>query len=342
MPSENLTVSNLYLNMVAGYLHSQQLDISFPDITLNESACVSTRLPLQTLLNFIEHIINKTGNKAIGLDIGCRVHLSDYGIMGHAAMSAASLKEGVELMCKYKHLLNESFQPRILTSGETSIIQLNTNYNPQEIIPLVELEFASAVRLGKIVSGPINCHKVMAKEIRFVHAPQTHKQKYLDLFKCPVKFNQNNNEIVVDTRVLNTSVYSPDPSLYNMVMRRMEELSANMPSHSPLHVRIFNHVFSVMMNSSIAVMPSAEDTARHFNMSLSTLKKHLKQDDTNYTFICDEVRKKITINLMGQRELKLKAIYHQLGFSSASTFNRAFRRWMDMSPSQYKANLNRL
>ena len=123
-------------------------------------------------------------------------------------------------------------------------------------------------------------------------------------------------------------------------MRRMDEISANMPSRSPLHVRIFNHVFTIMMHSSISVMPGAEDIARHFNMSLSTLKKHLHQDNTNYTIICDEVRKKISINLMGQKELKLKAIYHQLGFSSASTFNRAFRRWMNMSPSEYRSKLD--
>ena len=340
MPHENLTVSKLYLNMVAGFLHSRHLNIPFPAIALSESACVSTRLPLHTLLDFIELIISETGNKSLGLEIGCRVHLSDYGIMGHAAMSAATLKEGVELMCKYKHLLNESFKPELISDEHTTTIQLDTDYNHQRMIPLIELEFASAVRLGKIVSGPISCHKIQAKEIRFSHSPQAPEELYIDLFKCPVKFNERVNAIIVDTQVLNTSVYSPDPSLYNMIMRRMEEISASMPSHSPLHVRIFNHVFTIMMNSPISIMPGAEEMARHFNMSLSTLKKHLKQDNTNYTIICDEVRKKITINLMGQKELKLKAIYHQLGFSSASTFNRAFRRWMNMSPSQYKASLD--
>ena len=338
MPHENLTVSSLYINMITGFLHSQHFNVPFSHSTISDSPCISTRLPLKVLLDFIEGIVSETHMHSIGLDIGSQVHLSDYGVMGHAVMSVATLKEAIEFINKYKHLLIEGINSELLTTPETITIKLESVFNHQSLIPLIELEFASLIRLGKIISGPINCHKVQAKEVHFSHGPQTCNKKYAEVFKCPVKFNKIENAIIIERAVLSTPIYTPDPSLFIMIMQRIETASANMPS--PLHLRVFDHIFTVMMNSIVSAMPKAEDTARHFNMSISALKKHLKQENTHYTIICDEVRKKIAIHLIRQKELKLKAIYHQLGFSSASAFNRAFRRWMGASPSQYKANLD--
>lgn len=77
--------------------------------------------------------------------------------------------------------------------------------------------------------------------------------------------------------------------------------------------------------------------ARNFHVSPSTLKKYLKNEDLNYSAICDSVRKDIAIKMVLDCETQIKEIYGCLNFASSSAFNRAFKRWTDLTPTQYRA-----
>ena len=156
------------------------------------------------------------------------------------------------------------------------------------------------------------------------------------ILESSVYHNQPTNSIKTTRSVLDTKVCSPDPYIYRYLLKKIEEIAEHLQANAPLSKRVFNYVINQLPEG----VPSVSQAARKFNMSPSTLKKHLNQEDANFTEICDAVRKNIAIKMISVQQKPLKEIGNHLGFSNSSTFNRAFKRWTNMSPTEYRLKVN--
>lgn len=79
--------------------------------------------------------------------------------------------------------------------------------------------------------------------------------------------------------------------------------------------------------------------AASLNMSLRTFQRRLNSLQSNYQAIFDSVRHEICLQLMGQMDTNLSEIAYKLGFSNLSSFQKAFKRWMKTSPSEYRKQI---
>jgi AraC-like DNA-binding protein len=79
--------------------------------------------------------------------------------------------------------------------------------------------------------------------------------------------------------------------------------------------------------------------ARRLGMSTRSLQRALNQADASYTELADAARRKRAQELLAHRSLSLTEIALRLGYEQASSFNRAVRRWVDMTPGQWREAL---
>jgi AraC-like DNA-binding protein len=88
--------------------------------------------------------------------------------------------------------------------------------------------------------------------------------------------------------------------------------------------------------SGLATHASLSAIARALHMSSRTLQRKLKtESNTNFESIRDELRKHIALEAVTVGDTNLEITY-RLGFRDESSFERAFKRWTGMSPSQYR------
>ena len=328
------SASYIYMNMMAGYLSRGGFN-SIEDIASEANITIAKRgrVPLKDMLKLVDAITQTTQNPAFGLDIGIQMHPSEYGIISHAFMNCSNLNEVMELTIRYTHLINDAFTIRIEKEGnqELSLI-LDSAQDDPALIPLIELDFASMLTMTRFLAGAKHEGDVQLVEMRFKHAPQTKPEVYARHFKCPVKFNQPENAVSVKSGMLDTKVYSSDPYIFRYLLKKIEEIAERMLVNIPLKKRVFDYIVKQLPNG----VPSATEAAKAFNMSPSTLKKHLSQESANFTEICDQVKKGVAVKMISVRKKPLKEISSHLGFSNSSTFNRAFKRWTSMTPSEYR------
>ena len=69
--------------------------------------------------------------------------------------------------------------------------------------------------------------------------------------------------------------------------------------------------------------------------STRTFQRRLK-DNSTFSDIVDKARVFQAFSLLKESNLKLIDIALSLGYSDASNFTRAFRRWMGVSPKEYR------
>jgi|GEM_PF-1175265 len=334
-----LTVSKIYVSLFSNYL--KQLQTKRPDLQLHKisvptnanqnSECV----PLELIENFVSSIVKTTKIKSLGLDIGEHIHPSDYGIFGYAAMNCSTLAQATSLVERYVTLLNQAFLVTLSESNGNIHIELKNSITEDVGKILVELQFTSACQMAKFLTGPQKSVEIGMTEVRFKHSPLTDISRYHEVFNCPVLFNQNKNEIVASKAILSQEVRSASPKMLSMLLKKIKRLQDEMNSNVSLGQRVCKFIENYISTKGV---PNAEIVARHFNMSLSTLKKHLHQEDLNYTTICDEVRRNMAIKMVVRSSDQLQTISESLGFANTSAFNRAFRRWTKVTPAEYRRN----
>jgi len=75
-------------------------------------------------------------------------------------------------------------------------------------------------------------------------------------------------------------------------------------------------------------------TALH--MTPRTLIRKLEADGTTFQAIKDALRRDIAIRHLQTGQHSVEAIAHEVGFSSAANFHKAFRKWTGNTPSAYR------
>jgi AraC-like DNA-binding protein len=80
------------------------------------------------------------------------------------------------------------------------------------------------------------------------------------------------------------------------------------------------------------------DTARLLNLSPRTLMRRLDAEQTSFQRIHDGVRRDIAIRELAHSDRSIESIAHQVGFTSAPNFHRAFKRWTGSTPGSYRSS----
>jgi len=79
-----------------------------------------------------------------------------------------------------------------------------------------------------------------------------------------------------------------------------------------------------------------ESIANFLNLGLRTLQRKLKAESKSFNELLDECRHHMALKLLAEQRVPLIEISYMLGFSDQSGFTRAFRRWTNTSPKQYR------
>lgn len=80
---------------------------------------------------------------------------------------------------------------------------------------------------------------------------------------------------------------------------------------------------------------SIEKVCKELHVSRPTLYRRLKQEGTSFTQLVGEVRKNLAFEQIRQG-LPVAQVSDDLGFKDVSTFHRAFKRWFNQSPGEYR------
>lgn len=79
-----------------------------------------------------------------------------------------------------------------------------------------------------------------------------------------------------------------------------------------------------------------ETAATELGMSERNLRRQLSQSGTSYKKVVDDVRAARARELLKVAGLPISNIAYDLGFTDPSNFARSFKRWVGMSPLEYR------
>ena len=77
--------------------------------------------------------------------------------------------------------------------------------------------------------------------------------------------------------------------------------------------------------------------ARSMDISVRTLRRQLADNQTTFSKVIETWRLKTAKQLLNKRKTPIAEIATHLGYNHSSNFERAFKRWTGVSPSEFRA-----
>ena len=156
-------------------------------------------------------------------------------------------------------------------------------------------------------------------------------EDYMEAFRAPVYFNRANCSLTFHPRFLALPVVRKEADLNRMLATFPAELMLADQMEASTTARVRGLLGSDYSDN----LPSLEDVAALLFTTAPTLHRRLRSEGTSYQKIKDACRRDAAISLIRSKSFTGAAIAERLGFSDASTFYRAFKKWTDLTPQEF-------
>lgn len=194
---------------------------------------------------------------------------------------------------------------------------------------------ANCIAIWRRFCGWIIGKNVELKEV-WLQAEEPEDRYYLEqLFGCDIRFGQAQNAYIFSDHYLDCPLVHTEDSLKDFLRNAPYHM---LVSNDEEDTSLIAQMKRIIGNDLSRDFPSVVTMASHLNMSVRTLRRRLKDQDTTYQQFKDNLRKEHAIRWLNQPELKINAVSALLGFDEPSAFHRSFKKWTGMTPGEYRAN----
>ena len=117
-----------------------------------------------------------------------------------------------------------------------------------------------------------------------------------------------------------------------MLDRHAEELLSKYPPRDSLIDQVQNIIAGEFRGGD----PSLERVADALSLTPRTLQRKLRELGTSHNELVDQMRRQLAMRYLREPEMAICEVAYLLGFSEASSFHRAFKRWTGVTPKDFR------
>src|SRR3990167_1198124 len=265
----------------------------------------------------------------LGLELGRRLHVSSYGLLGYAALSSATFGDAWRLLLQYPALLGTYFKLDLCVEGELAWISAAEYRDAPALEQFnVEMCLASLRLIGDDLLGqplPLAAAQVS-------HAQPAYVERYAASFPCALQFGAARNAFAFPAEWLQRRLPLAAPATHQEMLARCRKQNSEFTTRQAWLQRV-----RAELARHLAEPPGLEALAQQMHCSPRTLRRHLQELGTHYQELLDELRFERAKTLLGQEDWPICRIAEELGFSESASFRHAFQRWSGGAPSRFRA-----
>lgn len=171
--------------------------------------------------------------------------------------------------------------------------------------------------------------------VSFPHACKGRKQAYEAFFGAPVVFGQQQEARIFLAR---TELSKPLARRFGQQAAGGDDgfASASLDAFRP-GARDIEAAVARMVEATLPDRPvSLPEAAAALGLSPRTLQRRLGEHGSVFEQIVDARRRDIAVERLTRTEASVTTVAMFLGYSDVAHFNRAFRRWEGLSPTDYR------
>lgn len=298
-------------------------------VTVAQLEDIHARISHRQRLAIYRNAMKLAKRSDIGLLAGARQRISDYGIYGYAMISSRTF--GNALMFSLDHVTMAGPAVRQIsfrTEGATSILRSHGLDELGDVLPFAAEFWRSSMTalFSRVLEAPFPSTRMC-----FPFPPPPHWRNYERLFNCPIEFRAEQMEWHFKADVLDRPCPNANPITAKICQQVCDVVLMEAPGDS----EIVRKVRAACLNNSTH-FPVASDVADELGLSVRTLHRKLADEGLSYQAIVDGMRRSLAVELLENTHMSIDHVADRVGFSDATSFRKAFKKWTARSPSDYR------
>lgn len=157
---------------------------------------------------------------------------------------------------------------------------------------------------------------------------------FQQFFQAPLRFDSGQYAVVFPASWLNRRLPDTSPDMLLLLQQEINKFEVREGNSFLEQVR------SLLRTTLLTGHSSADQTAELFSMHRRTLTRNLNALGTNFQQVVDEIRFEVARQLLEDSAMEVIQIASYLGYSNASAFTRAFKRWSSTTPARWRIMTN--
>jgi len=278
-------------------------------LDLNLLQTTDVRVPMAQMSELWQLASEVTGNEELGLVAASLFQPAYLKGLGLAWMVSENLVEGLKLFIKYK---------RDTPSGQL--------FNVQPCA--IQLGVSFFLKMFRLAAGK----SIPATGAYFTFPIVEKLDVYEAYFQCPVYGESDFNGISFSTKLLQELLPTHDSDLLALNKTAVSKYLASLKLGA-ISERV-SEVVSALLTSGC---PTEEEIAYRLHMSKRTLQRKLKAEGQSYSTLLASIRFDLAKEFLSTSSMPITDVAYQLGYSSPSTFARAFKQQFGEAPLAYRS-----
>ena len=304
----------------------KQLGLDYADLS-NPDA----RFAQDAMTRLWQRAVALSGNPAIGLNMGKVARPASFHVAGYALMSSNTLAEGFRRLVRYQRIIAESadLSFRLLPEGYALILTVHGDHLPPTR-QSAEASLASALALCGWLTG----RTLQPRKVLLQGDQPADLAPYKQAFHAPLQFNAPYDALIFEQVDMDAPLPTANEAMAVLHDRFAGEYLARFSES-----RVTHNARQVLCRLLPQGEPKREVVAQTLHLSQRTLQRRLQEEGTSFQTLLDDTRRELAEQYLAQPGMNLLEIAYLLGFADPSNFFRAFRRWFDATPGEYRARL---
>ncbi|MNE10751.1 HTH-type transcriptional regulator VirS [compost metagenome] len=287
------------------------------------------RIAIDAAVRLLEDSATASGCQSFGLSMAESRQLSDFGVVSLLLTHQRTLRDALQVVVHYRHLLNDSLAIFIEEAGKMVIIREEVvTEAPMPCRQANELAIGVMFRLCAALLGS----SWQPYSVNFTHQAPDNLQLHRRLFGCKLEFGSEFNGIVCPNANLDMTNPHADPAMARYAQSYLDSLQGDQGPSILYDVRKAVYLLLPMGRATI------EQIAQTQGMNVRTLQRRLKEDNCTFNDVINDVRRDLVLRYLENPNYSLGHIADMLGYSMASSFTRWFIAQFGMPPANWRSS----
>ena len=287
----------------------------------------NARIPLEKMTQLWRQAVLKTGDEAIGLKVANFVQPTSFNALSFSLLVSDSLEDAWSRVKRFYTIISNALEIDIEQGQYQSALCFNKILGNDYADEAIDAFMATSYLMPMQVSHGL----IKPTRLELERREPFDSKSFATLFGCPIKFSAPANKIYFS----NSDLKQPFPSANReLAIKNDEAINSYFQAVSQGHFskRVTEEITFAMTRGN----PDRDTIAKIFHMSSRNLQRKLFDEGTSFSELVESVRKSLAVKYLRTGQLSIIEISFRLGFKDPSNFTRAFKRWYQVSPLQYR------
>jgi AraC-like DNA-binding protein len=285
-------------------------------------------IPFATLGRLYALCVARTNCPHFGLLVGRRATILSLGLVGRLMQHSDTVGDALRALVANLSLHDRAVVPSLTLSDGTALLTFAT-YQAEStgVEQVLDAALGVAVNFLRTLCGAT----WNPTEVLVPRAAPADAEPFRRHFRAAARFNQEIASLVFRAQDLDLRIAGADPVMRALLEKEIQQMKSSRGSEFSDDIR------RLLRTRLTSTRCSAEDIADLLTMHRRTLSRRLQGGGMGFRAIANETRFEVARQLLEDTEVSLGQIAAALGYSEASAFTRAFRRWSGQTPTAWRA-----